>query len=82
MKSEKFEIKANGVLVDTRRKWNASIRSIEANIRARAKEEGTQYELIDSSCEKEGFYFVRGYRVWKGQNGNVVKFEIEKRNAA
>jgi len=28
---------------------------------------------------KEGFYNVRGFRVWKGRNGNVIKFEVEKK---
>ena len=79
MKRETFEIKANGVIFDTRTKWNASIRSIERKVNEIAQAEGTVYELVDSYSEKEGFYHVRGFRVWKGRNGNVIKFEVEKK---
>ena len=79
MKRETFEIKANGVVFDTRSKWNSSIRSIEGKVNEIAKVESTVYELVDSHSEKEGFYNVRGFRVWKGRNGNVIKFEVEKK---
>lgn len=79
MKRETFEIKANGVIFDTRSKWNASIRSIERKVIEIAKAEGTFYELVDSHSEKEGFCHVRGFRVWEGRNGNVIKFEVEKK---
>lgn len=79
MKRETFEIKANGVIFDTRSKWNASIRSIEEKINKISKAENTAYELVDSYSEKEGFCHVRGFRVWKGHNGNVIKFEITKK---
>ena len=79
MKRETFEIKANGIIFDTRSKWNASIRSIEIKVSKIAKAEGTVYELIESHSEKEGFGYVRGFRVWKGRNGNVIKFEVKKK---
>lgn len=77
-KRETFKITANGVEFETRSKWNAANRAVEKKIGEIAQLEGSDYKLIDSESVKEGFYHVSGYRVWRGDNGNIVRFEIKK----
>jgi hypothetical protein len=76
MKRKNFEIIKNGVYLETKHAWNSSIRAIGKNIGVVANEENTTYNLTDSNSTKFGFYFETGYRVWTGDNGNVVKYEI------
>jgi hypothetical protein len=75
---ENFKISANGVHFDTRHKWNAANRAVESKIGEIAKAEATNYHLVESESEKIGFHHVAGFRTWKGDNGNVVVFEICK----
>lgn len=75
---ENFHIFANGVLIETRHKWNAANRAVEAKAGELAKAENTTYRLTESGSRKEGFHHVEGFRVWRGDNGRSVRFEIRK----
>lgn len=76
-KRENFKIVFNEKEV-IKHKWNSSIRETELLIAEIAKAEKTTYNLVNSESIKEGFGFVRGFREWKGDNGKVVRFVIEK----
>lgn len=75
---ENFRITANGVEFDVRHKWNAANRVVEAKVLEIARAEETMYHLVDSESKKEGKFHYEGIRVWKGDNGNVIRFEIKK----
>ena len=75
---ETFQITANGVPVETRTKWNAANRAVEAKALEAARAENTVYRLVESESRKEGFYHVEGVRVWRGDNGNIIRFEIRR----
>jgi len=77
MKREIFTITCNDVKV-IKHKWNKAIDETERMIRHIALNEKTVYKLIDSQSTKDGFYHVSGYRTWQGDNGNIVKFDINK----
>lgn len=73
-----FQITANGKVVDVRHAWNAANRSVEKLIGEIALAEGSSYRLTHSESEKVGFNHVRGVRVWSGENGRQVRFEINQ----
>lgn len=79
MKREQFKITYgdNTVLKNS---WNASIREIEKIALAVARSENTKYRLIDSESHKsaDGFGHVKGFRVWRGDNGKTIRFNVEK----
>lgn len=78
MKRKTFEIKVDGVVVGKRYTYNASIRGTEAMIREQAKADDTTYVLIDHGGEKDAFRnHYRGFRVWRGDNGKVIRYDIE-----
>lgn len=76
-KRENFKISFDGKEV-IKHKWNSSIRETESLIGKIAKAEKTTYNLVNSESIKEGFGFVSGFREWKGDNGKIIRFIIEK----
>ena len=79
MKRETFEIRVNGILIETRSKWNAATKAIESKIKEIAKSESQMYMLSDKESIKGEYGFVQGYRTWKGmKDGRILKFEIKK----
>lgn len=77
-KRKVFEIKLNGEVIATKYAYNASIRFIENHVSEVAKVENTNYNLVESSGVKEGFYHSEGVRVWQGDNGNRNVYEVKQ----
>jgi len=79
MERENYEIRKNGIYLETKHAWNSSIRAIEANVNKVANEEKTVYHLTDS-----GWILlsrsnpVSGHRTWESKHGNVLLYEINK----
>lgn len=77
MKREKFTVTVNGA-VYVKSAFNAANRLVESLARDAAKAEGTVYRLTETETTRDGFYCVKGVRVWTGDNGNEMKFVINK----
>ena len=77
-KRENFIVKMNGVEVAVKHAWNSAVRETEWQIGEVANNAGCEYRLTSHSSVKEGFYFTSGVRVWEGQDGQTVRFTIEK----
>ena len=65
----------NGTVTSfTRYAWNAARRSIVETLRAT----GQAWEKIDSNYEKVGSSHAHGSEVWQNDNGEKVRFVINK----
>lgn len=71
---------ANWVGEFTRHAWNSANREIESHMRLIAKEDGCNYSLTSKESVKLSgeFGFFCGTRVWTGENGSVITFEIQR----
>ncbi|MGL6227940.1 MAG: hypothetical protein ACRC3J_01860 [Culicoidibacterales bacterium] len=79
MKRENFEIRFEGQVV-IKHTWNAAQREVEKLIRNIALEEGQAYSLTSKTSELHPTMYKKhhkGTRVWTGDNGKQVSFEIE-----
>lgn len=81
MKREYFDIFRNCELIDTRTKFNACNRAVEADIREIAHGEEQTYSLVSSATERdERKMAVHGCRVWRGDKSQTdVVYTIVKR---
>jgi len=76
MRRKNFKIEFNGKTV-IKHAFNSSVRETERLIRQISNEEQSGYILIGKTFDKVN---LNGSRIWKGENGNVVKFVITREN--
>ena len=80
MKRENYEIRKNGIYLETKHAWNSSVRAIEFDVNKVAGEEKTVYHLTGTESIKGSRYntFSNGSRTWESKHGNVIIYEINK----
>lgn len=79
MQRETFRITSNLGQDVVKHKWNSAVRETEKMMQGIAKEHNSVYDLTSSESIKEGFYHVKGKRVWTSRKDRfVVVFNIVK----
>lgn len=78
MKREEFIITSTEGHKALKYKWNSANREVERLIGELAKEEFSQWHLVDSQSEKSGKFHVSGVRVWERLDGKQISFFITK----
>lgn len=78
MKREQFLITSTVGHNIIKHKWNSSIREVERLIREHARNNSEYWSLIESTSQKETYYFVSGMRVWQSDKGEKITFYITK----
>ena len=76
MKRQNYQIKLNGYLITVKHAWNSSIREIEGLVSMIANSNKQTYSLVESQSIKGDYGLINGYRIWQGNNGNELNFEI------
>lgn len=76
MKSKNYQIHVNGELLATKHAWNSSCRFIEQHVGSVARQEQSEYNLVECTGEKDVQGFYKGVRLWVGNNGNKLHYTI------
>lgn len=78
MKRENFLITSTEGHEVIKFKWNSANREVENLIGEVAKNEGSNWNLVESESEKQGFHHISGVRVWERKDGKRISFFITK----